>query len=155
MDSTRSIFNTIFNSLPSNIIQFCLYLSGDLLLLLCLIIQSIVFIYIFEGTLNAYQKRGKNLRGKKERKTKQVGMHGGILFVTCWFAVEPLFILRFTSPPRLFSTPDLRVWKERVPQCEPVFYTFSVEGYMFSTMLVAVLSIMTAGTRRFLGTDGH
>lgn len=88
------------------------------------------------------RKKGKKGGGKGRRETKQAGMHGGILFMTCWFAVEPLFILRFTSPPRLFSTPDLRVWKERVPQCEPVFYTFSVEGYMFSTMLVAVLSIV-------------
>lgn len=87
------------------------------------------------------KKRIKKRGGKNERKTKQVGICGRILFVTCWFAVELLFILRFISPPRLFSTPDLRVWKERVPQCEPVFYTFSVEGFMFSTMLVAILSV--------------
>lgn len=62
--------------------------------------------------------------------------------MTCWFAVEALCIFRFISPPRLFSTADLRVWKKRVPQCEPVLYTFPLEGYMFSTVLVAILSIM-------------
>lgn len=61
--------------------------------------------------------------------------------MTCWFGIEPLFILRFISPPRLFPTPGLRVWKKGVPQCEPVFYTFSVEGYMFSAVLVAILSV--------------
>lgn len=61
--------------------------------------------------------------------------------MTCWFVAEAHCILRFISPPRLFSTPDLRVWKKRVPKCEPVHHTFPVEGYMFSTLLVAILSI--------------
>lgn len=47
VDSTRSIFNTIF--LPSNIVSFHLYLSRDLLLLLYLIIQSIVFMYFLKA----------------------------------------------------------------------------------------------------------
>lgn len=78
---------------------------------------------------------------REKRKTKAFGICGGILFITCWFVAEALCILRFISPPRLFSAPALRVWKKGVPQCEPVVRTFPVEGCMFSTVLVAILSI--------------
>lgn len=78
---------------------------------------------------------------REKRKTKLLGVCGGILFTTCWFVAEALCILRFISPPMLFSTHDLRVWKKGVPQCEPVLHTFPVEVYMFSTVFVAIPSI--------------
>lgn len=76
---------------------------------------------------------------KREKETKLLGVCEGILFMTCWFVAEALCILRFISRP--ISTPDLRVWRKRVHQWEPVLHTFPVEGYMFAAVLVAILSI--------------
>lgn len=83
----------------------------------------------------------KKVRKSKEEKQNLLVFMGGILFLNCSFVAEALCMVRFISPPKSFSALHLREWKKRVPQCEPVLHTFPLEGCMFTTMSVAILSI--------------